>query len=83
MEPTVSNLDPRARIRAIEMANEIVRLDRQYKKRLDYLRQSRATDYHIDNDIVLRNLSGGARVLSDMASALALVHIMVEGEPPK
>lgn len=69
-------LNPNIYRRIIELGNEIMRKDKQYHGRLAFLKEKGTTEYHIDNDVVLSQLSGATRVLCDMATGLSAAYMV-------
>jgi hypothetical protein len=59
------------RIRLDELIMQLLRTDTKYNERLDVLRKQGAVEYHIDTDVILRNLGGTTKVLSDMIAAMS------------
>ncbi len=68
------------RKRADQLAAKLLDLDRQWHARVDYLQKRGSEQYHIDHDIILRNLSGATKVVSDMLAAMSAY--LVATAPP-
>lgn len=68
------------RRRADELATKLLDLDRQWHERQAYLQRKDTNQYHIDNDVILRNLSGATKVVSDMLAAMSAY--LVATAPP-
>jgi hypothetical protein len=64
-------LDPRVYTRIIELTNKSMDYDRRWHARHKFLMQQGTVEYNIDNDIVLKNLSGATRVMCDMVTGLS------------
>lgn len=70
-------LHPNIRQRVVELANEIMVIDRKYHQRKNQLQAQGAQKYHIDNDPLLKQYSGATKTLSDMCTALSLAYLVV------
>lgn len=62
-----------------EVAADLLGIDRRYHDRIRYLERTGTDTYHIDNDIILKNLGGATKVLSDMLAAMSTY--MIASDP--
>lgn len=68
--------------RATELAGKLLSLDRKWHRRLADLQATGKLQFHIDNDIQLKQLSGATKVVSDMLTALSTYYAATEGFKP-
>lgn len=72
-ERRIRQQDLRGRVgmRMHELAEELLRLDHKYHRRIEALRIDGTQDYHLENDILLRQISGATKVVSDMLAGMS------------
>lgn len=71
------------RTRLDELMLQLLRTDSRYNERLAYLKTKYTNDFHIDNDVVLKNLGGTTKVLSDMISAMSTYLLATHPRRPR
>lgn len=76
-----TDLRHRTRVRADELAAQLLDLDAKWHARVAQLKARDTQQYHIDNDPLLRNLSGATKVVSDMLAAMAAY--LLATRPPR
>lgn len=59
------------RTRLNELMEQLLKTDAKYNERVEVLTRSGAPEHHVNTDVVLKNLGGTAKVLSDMISAMS------------
>lgn len=59
------------RIRLNELMEQLLRTDSKYNERVALLQKQGAPEHHLNTDIILKNLGGTTKVLSDMISAMS------------
>ena len=71
------------RTRLDELMLQLLRTDSKYNERLALLQKQGAPEHHLNTDIILRNLGGTTKVLSDMISAMSTYLLATHPRRPR
>jgi hypothetical protein len=64
-------LHMRVTARMHELAEQLLALDEKYHRRIRTLEAKGTQDYHLENDVLLRQIGGSTKVVSDMLAGMS------------